>query len=91
MMHTLQLSLDTQIIHTLNLPDAVLEREIRQAAATQLYAQSRLTLGQAASLAGVSRADFMEMLSEKGVPVVQTTLDEVLEDSAVLSRIRQNG
>lgn len=91
MMHTLQLSMDTHIIHTLNLPEAVLEREIRQAAATQFYAQSRLTLGQAASLAGVSRADFMEMLSEKGVPVVQTTLDEVLEDSAVLSRIRQRG
>lgn len=91
MMHTLQLSMDAQIIHTLNLPDAVLEREIRQAAATQFYAQSRLTLGQAANLAGLSRADFMEMLSEKGVAVVQTTLQEVLEDSATILRIRQHG
>ncbi len=56
---------------TLNIPDT-LDLDDREAAmllATKLYEQGKLSLGQAAEVAGYSKRTFMELLSRYNVPV----------------------
>ena len=48
--------------------------------ATRLYEQGRLSLGQAAELAGYSKRTFMELLADYGVTVFELTEEELLTD-----------
>jgi len=56
-------------------PDEILqsarmsEQEIGQTLALALFEQERLTLGQAARLAGVTQIQFQHLLSARGIPV----------------------
>ncbi|RTQ50202.1 UPF0175 family protein [Hymenobacter gummosus] len=67
---------------TINIPDS-LDLSAREAAmllATRLYEQGKLTLGQAAELAGYSKRTFMELLADYGVAVFDLTEEELLSD-----------
>ena len=66
----------------LNIPDN-LDLDDREAAmllATKLYEQGKLSLGQAAELAGYSKRTFMELLSRYNVPVFDYDPNELIED-----------
>ena len=66
----------------LNIPDN-LDLDDREAAmllATKLYEQGKLSLGQAAELAGYSKRTFMELLSRYNVPVFDYDPNELTED-----------
>jgi len=67
---------------TLNLPKTVKfdERELVMILATKLYEQGKLSLGQAAELAGLSKRAFMEILSDYGVSVFNYPADELEKD-----------
>jgi predicted HTH domain antitoxin len=54
-------------------------REMRLAAAVKWYETEQVSQSKAAEIAGVSRADFLDALARYGVPVFQTTCEE-LED-----------
>ncbi|HUT35089.1 MAG TPA: UPF0175 family protein [Planctomycetota bacterium] len=54
-------------------------RELRLAAAVKWYETCRLSQSKAAEVAGVSRSEFIDALARYGVPVMQTT-PEQLED-----------
>jgi len=45
--------------------------------ATKLYETGRLSLGQAAKLAGYSKRTFMELLGKNGVPVFDYPADDL--------------
>lgn len=68
---------------TLNLPKTVKleERELVMILATKLYEQGKLSLGQAAELAGLSKRAFMEVLSDYGVSVFNYSADSLDSDS----------
>jgi predicted HTH domain antitoxin len=68
----------------INIPDNVdlSEQEASTALATQLYEMGKLSLGQAAELAGYSKATFMELLSKYGVSVFNYSADELDDDVA---------
>ena len=51
------------------LPPEVTEEEARLLPAAKLFERGRLSLGQAAHMAGYARATFMELLGTLGVPV----------------------
>jgi predicted HTH domain antitoxin len=55
----------------LNIPDTVDfdDKEALMAIASRLYEKGKLSLGQAAELAGLSKGVFMEILSNYGVSV----------------------
>jgi predicted HTH domain antitoxin len=55
----------------LNIPESIDldEREATMLLATKLYEQGKLSLGQAAELAGYSKSTFMELLSRYNVPI----------------------
>lgn len=54
---------------TLNIPDFVNldEKEISMTLATKLYEERKLSLGQAAELAGISKRSFAELLGKYNV------------------------
>jgi len=67
---------------TLHIPDT-LDLDNREAAmllATKLYEQGKLSLGQAAELAGYSKRTFMELLGRYNVPVFNYDAGELTND-----------
>ena len=67
---------------TLNIPET-LDLDNREAAmllASKLYEQGRLSLGQAAELAGYSKRTFMELLAKYGVPIFNYDASELADD-----------
>lgn len=67
---------------TLNIPDS-LELNVKEAAmliAAQLYEQGRLSLGQAAEMAGYSKRTFMELLGDHNVSIFNLSEEELEND-----------
>lgn len=66
----------------LNLPKTMKfdEQELTLILAMKLYEQGRLSLGQAADLAGYSKRSFMEILSKNGVSVFNYSADDLERD-----------
>ena len=57
---------------TLNIPDHLEldERETKRFLAAKMYETGRLSLGQAAELAGISKVAFSEILADYGVSLI---------------------
>lgn len=64
--------------------------QARQLLAMRLYRGRALSLGQAARLAGSSRWDFIELLSENDIPVVDYTDDELEAEFAAVARLKKD-
>lgn len=67
---------------TLKVPD-FLDLDDREAAlllAVKVYEEGRLSLGQAAEIAGYSKGTFMELLGNYGVPVFDYSPAEIAKD-----------
>lgn len=67
---------------TLNVPDNI-ELDQHEAAmliATKLYEQGKVSMGQAAELAGFSKSTFMELLSRYNVSIFDYDPSELVED-----------
>lgn len=73
---------------TLHIPDNLtLEpKEATMLLATRLYEQGKLSLGQAAELAGYSKRTFMELLADYGVAIFELTEEELLTDTQNAAR-----
>ena len=67
---------------TLHLPDSLdmTTKEVNTLLAARLYEQGKLSLGQAAELAGYSKRTFMELLGDYGVALFDLTEEELLND-----------
>jgi predicted HTH domain antitoxin len=65
-----------------DLPPEVPVEEARLMLMVKLYETGRLSLGQAAGLAGYSVQTFIELLGKLGVPVFDYSADELREESA---------
>lgn len=78
-MSRVQVEFDSDVFATLRRSPEEIAREIRLAAAVIWYAQGRVSQGRAAELAGVSRAEFLDALSESGVAACQETLEDLDE------------
>lgn len=66
----------------IQLPDFVTveAKEIKLMLASKLYEDEKLSLGQAAEMAGVSKRAFMELLANYGVSVFNYDVQEIKED-----------
>jgi predicted HTH domain antitoxin len=52
--------------------------------AAKLYESGRLSLGQAAELAGLSKPTFAEILADYGVSIINYSIEDVITDAAKL-------
>lgn len=66
----------------LNIPDTLdlNDSEAAMLLATSLYEQGKLSLGQAAEVAGYSKPTFMELLSRYNVPLFNYDASELTND-----------
>ena len=64
----------------LQLPAEVDPEEARLALSMRLFEMSRLSLGQAARLAGYSKRAFMELLGKHGIPVFDYPPEDLQEE-----------
>ena len=66
----------------LNIPDTLdlNAREAKMLLASRLYEKGKLTLGQAAELAGLSKRAFMEILGDYDVSIFNSSLSELEND-----------
>jgi predicted HTH domain antitoxin len=65
---------------TLELPSNVTKDEAQILLAVKLYETERVSLGQAARLAGYSKRAFMEILGKHNVPVINYSPDDLREE-----------
>lgn len=75
---------------TIDLPDGALSalrlsptefvKEMRLAAALLWYSQGEISQSKGAEIAGTSRAEFIDELARRRIPVVQVTLEELNEE-----------
>ncbi|RLD59574.1 MAG: UPF0175 family protein [Bacteroidetes bacterium] len=68
----------------LQIPDSVEKNnfELVITIASKLYEDRTLSAGQAATLAGVSKKTFVEMLGKYGISVFSTSIDDLESDIA---------
>jgi predicted HTH domain antitoxin len=52
--------------------------------ASKLYESGRLSLGQAAELANLSKTTFAEILADYGVSIINYSIEEVINDAKTL-------
>lgn len=69
---------------TLNLPDSLDldNKDISMLIATRLYEQGKLSLGQAADLAGLTKRTFVELLSKYDVSIFNFPASDIAKDVA---------
>lgn len=69
-------------ILTLTIPESldIDEREAALLLAAKLYEQGKLSLGQAATVAGYTKRTFMELLGDYNVPLLDLNAQELEKD-----------
>jgi predicted HTH domain antitoxin len=67
---------------TLNIPDAIDldDKEVAMLVATKLYEQSKLSLGQAAEITGLSKRTFAELLGKYNVSIFNYPASDLVRD-----------
>jgi len=65
---------------TLDLPSSLSKVEVQTLLAIKLYETERISLGQAARVAGYSKRAFIEVLGKYKVPVINYSPDELREE-----------
>ncbi len=65
------------------LPFNVTNDEARLALAVRLFEKGRVSLGQAAKLAGFSKRAFIDVLGREGVPVLNYPADELAKEMEI--------
>lgn len=83
-MRTISFHFPPDVFSALRMSPDEFAQEMRLAAAMQWYAQGLVSQGKAAEIAGVSRAEFIDHLASRKIPVVQFSIEELREE---LSRV----
>lgn len=73
---------------SVDLPEGVTVDDARFELAAALYVSGRITQGQAADVAGLTRATFLELCARRGVPVTNITAEDFERELATWERRR---
>ena len=65
---------------SIELPENISETELKIILAGELYEREKLTLGQAADLAGLSKRAFIEMIGKYGFSLFGDSVDDLMAD-----------
>jgi predicted HTH domain antitoxin len=87
-MPTITFDLPEGALSALHLSPTEFVREMRLAAALLWYSQGEVFQSRAVEIAGTSRAEFIDELSHRRIPVVQVTAEELRDE--MRSRIAQD-
>ena len=79
-MTTVTIQFPESVFSALRRAPAEFIKEMRIEAATQWYAQQRVSQEKGAEIAGISRAEFINELASRRIPVVQVNFKELMEE-----------
>jgi predicted HTH domain antitoxin len=79
-MTTVTIQFPESVFSALRRAPAEFIKEMRIEAATQWYAQQRISQEKGAEIAGISRAEFINELACRRIPVVQVDYEELMEE-----------
>ncbi len=79
-MTTITFDLPEGALSALRLAPTEFVKEMRVAAALLWYSRGELSQSKAAEVAGASRAEFIDELSRRRIPVVQVTAEELHDE-----------
>ena len=85
-MPTITFNLPEGALSALRLSPTEFVKEMRVAAALLWYSHGELSQSKAAEIAGTSRAEFIDELAHRRIPVVQVTAEELVLIETYLSR-----
>jgi predicted HTH domain antitoxin len=77
---TIEVMLPDDVFVTLRKSPNEVAHDVRVAAAVEWYAEGLVSQGRAAELAGLSRAEFLDELAKRKVPVIQMTVEELMAE-----------
>jgi predicted HTH domain antitoxin len=78
-MTTILVQFETDVCAAVGKSPEEISAEMKVAAAVLWYARGLVSQGKAAEIAGLSRAAFLDVLAEVGVPACQEEMDEIRE------------
>ncbi len=79
-MTNLTITLPDNVFTALRRTPAEFVKEMRIEAATQWYAQQRISQEKGAEIAGISRAEFIDELAHRRIPIIQVSFDELMNE-----------
>ncbi len=79
-MTTLNITLPESVFSALRRAPSEFIKEMRVEAAAQWYAQQRISQEKGAEISDLSRAEFIDELAKRSIPVVQVDFDELMEE-----------
>ena len=85
-MPTIMFDVPEGALSALRLSPTEFVKEMRVAAALLWYSQGELSQSKAAEIAGMSRAEFLDELAHRRIPVVQVTVEELQHESHLRGR-----
>ena len=88
-MATVNIEVPSDLPSALGVAPADAALEIQRMAALKLFECGRLSGGMAAQLAGMPRADFLDLCGRHGVCVFQQTADEITADVTAIDDARR--
>jgi len=69
--------------------ETVAKQEVAQAVVLELLREGKITSGKAAGLLGMSRWDFMELMSKEDIPMANFDSDELKEQMRDFKKLRE--
>jgi predicted HTH domain antitoxin len=79
-MPTITFDVPDGALSALRLSPSEFAKEMRLAASLLWYSRGALSQSKAAEIAGRSRADFIDELAQRRIPVVQATIEELQDE-----------
>ena len=80
-MRTMTLTFPETVFSSIRLSPEEFIREMRIDAASQRVAQQRVSHERAADIAGVTRAEFIDSLAQRGISLMQADYDEIMDEA----------
>ena len=81
---TIKIDFPADILLALNETELELKKRIKISLAIRLYKLQKLTIGKASQIAGLSRLEFENILSENEIPISNLTIEDINQDIAKL-------
>ena len=85
-MHTVSVSIDlpSDLLGTLDVPRASVERQLRELIAFELVREGRISTGKGADLLKMTKQEFVQLLATRGIDYFTETPDELTDQATAL-------
>ncbi len=84
-----EVELPRDLLIGLNVPPAEIRQKTREWVALELFREGQVSAGKAAELLGLTKAQFIDLLDERGIPYLDLSPAELAQDVAAATAAAQ--